>query len=60
MVVDHGAVLLHTPDNFFWAKSRWSIWPTFAQRGLHPRAVISVDPTLVDMVHHVIAGAVHV
>lgn len=46
MVADHGAVLFHTPDNFFWAKSRRGLWPGFAERGLHPRAVISVDPAL--------------
>jgi hypothetical protein len=46
MVADHGAVLFQTPDNFFWAKSRRGLWAGLAQRGLHPRAVISVDPTL--------------
>ena len=45
-VGDHGAVLFHTPDNFFWARSRRNLWAGFAERGLHPRAVISVDPAL--------------
>jgi hypothetical protein len=46
MVADHGAVLFHTSDDFFWAKPRRRLWPQFAERGLHPRAVISVDPAL--------------
>ena len=46
MVADHGAVLFHTPDNFFWAKSRRGLWASLAQHGLHPRAVISIDPAL--------------
>ncbi len=46
VVAAHGAVLFHTPDNFFWAKSRRGLWAGFAERGLHPRAVISVDPAL--------------
>ena len=46
MVADQGAVLFHTPDNFFWSKARRGLWPGFAERGLHPRAVISVDPGL--------------
>lgn len=45
-IADHGAILFHTPDNFFWAKSRRGLWASLAQRGLYPRAVISVDPTL--------------
>ena len=46
MVADHGAVLFHTPDDFFWAKPRRRLWPQFAERGLYPRAVISLDPAL--------------
>ena len=46
MVADHGAVLFHTPDDFFWAPPRRRLWPQFAERGLYPRAVISVDPAL--------------
>ncbi len=46
MVADRGAALFRTPDDFFWAKSRRRLWPQFAERGLHPRAVISVDPAL--------------
>jgi hypothetical protein len=46
MVPDHGAVLFYTPDDFFWAKSRRRLWEESAERGLHPRAVISVDPAL--------------
>jgi hypothetical protein len=46
MVAAHGAVLFHTSDNFFWAKSRRKLWAGIAERGLHPRAVVSVDPAL--------------
>jgi hypothetical protein len=46
VVADHGAVLFHTTDTFFWAKSRRRLWAESAERGLHPRAVISVDPSL--------------
>ena len=46
MVADRGAVLFHTPDDFFWAPPRRRLWPQFAERGIHPRAVISVDPAL--------------
>jgi len=46
MVADHGAVLFRTPDDFFWATPRRRLWPRFAERGLYPRAVISVDPAL--------------
>jgi hypothetical protein len=46
MVADRGAVLFHMPDDFIWAPPRRPLWPQFAERGIHPRAVISVDPAL--------------
>jgi hypothetical protein len=46
MVADQGTVVFHTSDDFFWTQSRRRLWTEFAQRGLHPRAVISVDPVL--------------
>ena len=33
-------------NDFFLAKSRRRLWPQFAERGLYPHAVISVDPAL--------------
>ena len=46
MMSDRGAILFHTTDNFFWAKVRRRLWTELAQRGLYPRAVISIDPAL--------------
>jgi hypothetical protein len=46
VVADHGSVLFYTSDHFFWAKPPRLLWEELAQRGLHPRAVISVDPAL--------------
>jgi hypothetical protein len=58
MVADHGAVLFHTPDDFFWAKPRRRLWPQFAERGLYPRAVISVDPALAPASSPILASLV--
>jgi hypothetical protein len=58
MVADRGAVLFHTPDDFFWAKPRRRLWPQFAERGLYPRAVISIDPALAPATSQILASLV--
>jgi hypothetical protein len=51
LMADGGATLFYTSDGFFWQASRRRLWSKYAERGLHPRAVISVDPTLLPSWH---------
>ena len=58
MMADDGAVLFHTSDNFFWTKPRRRLWPEFATRGLHVRAVVSVDQALAPASTSILASLV--